>query len=195
MVLEEDQTLKADYEVLQQYSDYSILYSGRQDASIKNPWYTILVKQSNQKGFLASADTAISDTTAKQGEAPIIGKIKLKVKDGVKSTTAKVSLEDMTVYGKATTSSTTESPIGYEISDATLDLNVKGATQNENELIINQKANNVENITQNSVKNNDEDKANNNVPYTGIEDMIPVIFILAIIAVLAYINYRKYKNI
>lgn len=195
MVLEEDQTLKADYEVLQQYSDYSILYSGRQDASIKNPWYTILVKQSNQKGFLASVDTAISNTTAKQGEAPIIGKIKLKVKDDAKSTTAKVSLKDMTVYGEATTFSTTESPIGYEISDATLDLNVKGITQNENELIINQKANNVENITQNSVKNKDEGKANNNVPYTGIEDMIPVIFILAIISVLAYINYKKYKNI
>ena len=37
--------------------------------------------------------------------------------------------------------------------------------------------------------------ASNEVPYTGIEDTIPVIFILAIISVLAYINYKKYKNI
>ena len=44
-------------------------------------------------------------------------------------------------------------------------------------------------------KVNKDNKASNNVPYTGIEDTIPIIFILIVIATLAYINYRKYKNI
>ena len=44
-------------------------------------------------------------------------------------------------------------------------------------------------------KNKNDNRANNDVPYTGIEDTIPVIFILAVIALLAYINYRRYKNI
>lgn len=192
-VLDDDTSIKSDYT---EYANYSILYSGRQDDTNKNPWYIVLVKQGNQNGFLASMDTKFSSDSngakeIKPGESQIIGKIKLKVKDSVTGTTTKVLLSDMEVFGPETTGdTTTDTPKGDAISDASISLTIKEPTKDGTPI--------VSDIPKSEVKQNQNKNANiasNEVPYTGIEDTIPVIFILAIISVLAYINYKKYKNI
>ena len=127
----------------------------------------------------------------KPGESQIIGKIKLKVKDSVAGTTTKVLLSDIEVFGPETTGdTTTDTPKGDAISDASISLTIKEPTKDGTPI--------VSDIPKSEVKQNKNKNANiasNEVPYTGIEDTIPVIFILAIISVLAYINYKKYKNI
>lgn len=194
IILDDDASIKADYE---EYTDYSILYSGRQDSdnTIKNPWYMILVKQEDKNGFVGSVDTKFSSTVqpVKSGESQIIGKIKLKVKSNATGTTAKISLKDMEVFGAdSTNDSTTDTPKGDAISDASINLTIKEQTKDGTTSIKNIEENKNKQI---ETKNQSANIASNEAPYTGIEDTIPVIFILAIIALFAYINYKKYKNI
>lgn len=57
------------------------------------------------------------------------------------------------------------------------------------------KNNTQNNINKTNNKVQQENKAKENVPYTGIEDWVPFIFIGIITSVMAYINYRRYKDI
>lgn len=185
---EEDETILEDYE---DFEGYSILYSGRNNDEETNPWYVICAEESNIKAIIVSMDTAYSEevTAIGAGESQVVGKIKLKVKDSAEGTTEKISLTNMEVYGENNINdTTTETPVGEEISDSTINLTIKGteiSTIQENKSKENTELEN----------NSKENLANNNVPYTGIEDTIPVIFILVIIALFTYINYKKYKNI
>lgn len=193
IIPDEDESIKADYE---EYTDYSILYSGRQDddITIENPWYMILVKEENENGFIASVDSEFLEDIepVKQGESQIVGRIKLKVKDNVASTTtAKIALTEMKAFelGDSNDSSEDEDLTENELSDATLNLTIKGTSENSG--ISNQN----QNQNQNSNQKQEDNKAKSNVPYTGIEDIIPVVLIIIIIAILSYIGYRKYKDI
>lgn len=184
-----DETILEDYE---EYKDYSVLYSGRSDETATNPWYMIYVKESGQKGILAGIDTKASDSVQpiKPGDSQIVGKIKFKVKDNAKGTNAKIALTGMEVFGQEQTDSATDTPEGSEISDADVNLTLKEKTTEQPS----QTQTKTENQTHNKTTVNDN-KATNSVPYTGVEDAIPIILILLVIAIIAYINFIKYKNI
>lgn len=198
VVLEEDdETIVADYE---EYEGYQILYSGRMDETATNPWYILYAEIEDEIGFLAGIDDKALSTVqpVKSGSTQTIGKIKLKVKDGAEGTTAKLAFSDMEVFGPDDLSdTTTDVPEGSKISDATVNFTLIGMEPQEEQESEDQNTG-FETITDTGTstnKVNKDNKASNNVPYTGIEDTIPVIFILIVIATLAYINYRKYKNI
>lgn len=188
---EDDETLIADYE---EYEGYSIIYSGRMEETVTNPWYIIYAEEEGKQGFLAGIDTKALETVqpVKSGSTQTIGKIKLKVKDGAEGTTASLAFSDMEVFGPNDLSdTTTDVPAGSKISDATVNFKLTGMEpQGEQDPVgKNPGSKGTENVT------NKDNRAKNDTPYTGIEDTIPVIFILLIITTFAYINYRKYKNI
>ncbi len=194
---EDDETLIADYE---EYEGYSIIYSGRMEETVTNPWYIIYAEEEGKQGFLAGIDTKALETVqpVKSGSTQTIGKIKLKVKDGAEGTTASLAFSDMEVFGPNDLSdTTTDVPAGSKISDATINFTLTGMESQQEQEPEDQNTG-FETTTGTGTstnKVNKDNKASNNVPYTGIEDTIPVIFILIVIATLAYINYRKYKNI
>lgn len=187
VVPDDDESIIADYS---DYEGYTVLYSGRQDDSALNPWYIVYVEEEGQKGIIASVDTEYSNTVqaVKSGSSQVVGKIKLKVKDSATGTVAKIALTDMEAFEESSDSSTDGDTEDTAVSDTSVSFTLEGGTEEPTQI-----QTRTENKTQNKIEN--DNKSNNNVPYTGIEDTIPVIFILAIIAILAYINYRKYKNI
>lgn len=197
IVPEEDESFIADYE---EYKEYPILYSGRQDedSTTENPWYMLLAEENGEKGFIASLDTEFTENeeAIKQGDSQIIAKIKFKVKEDItKTSTAKISLTEIRAVESGDASDDLDEK---EISDATMNLTVKVESENSNEEDSNSNSNSYSNSNKkdNNQKNKqEENKAKSNVPYTGIEDVIPVIFILVIITLFAYINYKKYKDI
>ena len=182
----------------------SILYTGEKDTdtTVKNPWYVLHVKENEQNGIFAST---LSDP---QKTSQIVGRIKFKVKQNIEETPAEILIKDMEAFDADAISSGATS--GDKVTDASVILTVNGTSgngqQNNNGQTNNNQSNNTESgDTKNQIKNTqvknienrnkNDNRANNDVPYTGIEDTIPVIFILAVIALLAYINYRRYKNI
>lgn len=207
IVFEEDKEL-SEALVGTDFEGCEILYSGEKDndATIKNPWYVLYLEDGDSKGIYAST------SADPQIENQIIGRIKLKVKENVKSTKATVSLLETEVFDSETISNagSTGDLLGYEIADSEIALQINGASGTEAPSSGNNTQNNVNiqgNVT-NNVNNNKNtvnkstnkqtqsaNKANQNVPYTGIEDYIPFMFIAIIVAVMAYINYRKYKDI
>ncbi len=208
LVTEEDESIKVDYP---EFANYSILYSGRQDSdtTIENPWNMILVKQGTQNGFVASADTKFSDDVkpVKQGESQTVGKIKLKVKDNATATTTKITLTEMVAFEleNSSSSSGNEELTGNKMSDVTLNLTIKETSANTekpsnlNGNNTNEKNNNGNTWTgnQNNIQSpkQDDNKAKSNVPYTGIEDIIPILLIVSVISISSYVAYRKYKDI
>lgn len=187
IISDDDESIIADYA---DYEGYTVLYSGRQDDSVVNPWYIVYVEEEGQKGIIASVDSEYSDTiqAVKSGSSQVIGKIKLKVKDSAVGTAAKIALTDMEAFGEDSASDTDGDTGDNTVPDTSVSFTLKGGTEEPKQIQL---------ITENKIQNKSENdnKASNNVPYTGIEDTIPVIFILIVIATLAYINYRKYKNI
>lgn len=181
--------------------DISVLYNGEndEDSTIKNPWYVLVIKENN--GSIIYAST-LADP---QKESQIIGKIKFKVKDDVDETPAEISLTEMQAWDAETIANNeetwfdvTETSVALMVNETSSsgqtddDIQTDGDTQIGNVQSNNEKNTQVQNIKN---KGTSDNIASNNVPYTGIEDTIPVIFILAIIALFAYINYKKYKNI
>ena len=127
-----------------------------------------------------------------QKSSQIVGRIKFKVKENVDETPAEILLTEMEALDAETIANNGEN--GFEVSESSIVLTVNGTSSSE------QPSNpptekNVQVVQNIQNKPTNDNRANNDVPYTGIEDTIPVIFILAIISILAYINYRKYKNI
>lgn len=180
-----------------------ILYNGENDtdSTIKNPWYALLAKENN--GNIIYASTLAEP----QKESQIVGKIKLKVKEDVEETPAEILLTNMQALdAEAIANNQGE---GFAVSETSIVLKVNETNSNEQPddgddsdvQIGNIQKDNGKNQTKNTQVQNIQNKvkndniANNNVPYTGIEDTIPIIFILVIIALFAYINYKKYKNI
>lgn len=189
IVYEEDEELKEALEEteLAEY-DISILYNGKKDTdlTIKNPWYVLNVKENGGNLIMAST---LADP---QKSSQIVGRIKFKVKENVDETPAEILLTEMEALDAETIANNGEN--GFKVSESSIVLTVNGTSSSE------QPSNpptekNVQVVQNIQNKPTNDNRANNDVPYTGIEDTIPVIFILAIISILAYINYRKYKNI
>lgn len=208
IIYEDDEELKAELGE----EGCEILYNGEhdEDASIKNPWYLMYIEES---GFGGVCGATIGDP---QKESQIVGRIKLKVKDDATNTQATVKLS-MTSVVDAENIDSTE---GSTISDSEIKLQIAGESKDKEEDTNNEVQNNNTNKdntstntgktnTNNNIKNNTnsktnkvtnankqtENKATQDVPYTGIEDWIPFIFLGMVISVIAYINYRKYKDI
>ena len=174
-----------------EFKDCQILYSGEKDTdtTIKNPWYILYVENSGVKGIYGAT------TADPQIESQIIGKIKLKVKENVQSTKTTVGIVDTEVYDAETISNatSTENLTGYKISDSKIELQINGVTNTET-TVNNSSITGSQSKTQNSQQQT-ENKAKKEVPYTGIEDIIPFIFIVLIIGVVSYIRYIKYKDL
>lgn len=199
IVFEEDEDL-SNALVDTDFEGCKILYSGDKDSdsTIKNPWYVLYLEEGESKAIYAStgADPQI--------ESQIIGKVKLKVKENVKSTKTTVLLSATEVFDAEAilNAETTGEFQGYEISDSEITLQINGVSGGTTPVLENDTQNNLVNnnntIKQNSTVNNQTqsaNKVNQAVPYTGIEDYVPFVFIIIIVAVMAYINYRKYKDI
>ena len=196
LVFEEDEELSAALENTE-FKDCKILYSGDKDTdtTIKNPWY-LLCLEDEEGGKAIYGSTSADPQISNQ----VVGKIRLKVKGNAETTKATISITDTEVFDPEAISKyeTTGNLIGYEIEDSKIELQIKGKSNNGGLPVNNSIQNNAiqKNNINIDVNTHVENKANQNVPYTGIEDyIIPFIFIVVIIAVLAYINYRKYKEI
>lgn len=179
--------------------DISVLYNGENDddSTIENPWYVLCISGNN--GSIIYAFTSADP----QKESQIVGKIKFKVKDDVAETPAEISLTEMEAWDAETIANNEET--GFEVSETSVVLMINETSNNEqtdddvqtDNMQNDKEKDKIKNTQVQNIKNKETSAniANNNVPYTGIEDTIPVIFILAIIALFAYINYKKYKNI
>lgn len=209
IIYEDDDELKAELGE----EGCEILYNGEhdEDTSIKNPWYLMYIEEA---GFGGICGASIGDP---QKESQIVGRIKLKVKDDATNTQATIKLSMTSVVDAENVDSTE----GSTISDSEIKLQIKGESKDKDEPVNNVvQDNNTNNTskdntntgktnTNNNIKNNTnsnankvkntnkqtENKATQDVPYTGIEDWIPFIFLGMVISVIAYINYRKYKDI
>lgn len=193
IVPEEDESFIADYE---EYKDYPILYSGRQDedSTTENPWYMLLAEENGEKGFIASLDTVFTEDAEqiKQGDSQIIAKIKFKVKEDItKTSTAKISLTEIRAVESGDASDDLDEK---EISDATMNLTVKVESGNSNEENSNSGSNS-DKKDSNQQNNQEENKAKSSVPYTGIEDIMPIILTILVIAILSCVYCVKYKDI
>ena len=207
IIFEDDEELKAELGE----ENCEILYNGEHDtdSSIKNPWYLMYVEEAGIGGICGAT---IGDP---QLESQIVGRIKLKVKDNATTTQETVSL----LATEVVDAENIEAGTGYTISDSEIKLQITGESKDKDDSANNTVQNNNTNNnisaitnktnTNSSIKNNTnsntnkvtntnkqtENKATQDVPYTGIEDWIPFIFIGIIISVITYINYRKYKDI
>ena len=203
IVLVEDEELSEALEG-SEFEGCDILYSGYNDTdtTIKNPWYLLYLETEGSKGLYAStaADAQMEDQ--------IVGKIKLKVKEDVQATQTTISIVGTEVFDLEAilNAETTGDLVGYEIADSEIELKINAASKDGSSPVNNTTQNNTNNTNQNNnTKNNInktinnqtqvENKSKQDVPYTGIEDYIPFLFIIIIISVIAYINYRKYRDI
>ena len=215
VIFENDEEVKA--ELIQELGieGLEILYNGENDtdSSVNNPWYLIYAEP---EGVAVIYGATIGDP---QVESQIVGRIKLKVKDNATATQAKVTLLATEVYDAENIDSET----GHTITDSEIKLQVTGESENvtvnpgnantntnantnnnantNTNTNINTNANTNKTNMNNTIANKNTsnvvnaNKATQNVPYTGIEDWAPFIFIGIIISVIAYVNYRKYKDI
>lgn len=200
IVLIEDEELSEALEG-SEFEGCDILYSGYNDTdtTIKNPWYLLYLETEGSKGLYAStaADAQMEDQ--------IVGKIKLKVKENVQATQTTISIVGTEVFDLEAilNSETTGDLVGYEIADSEIQLEIKGTSKDGASSVNNatqnntNKSNNTKNNINKTINNQNqvENKSKQDVPYTGIEDYIPFLFIIIIISVITYINYRKYKDI
>lgn len=179
LVYEENEELKAELEGTE-FEGTGIVYYGETDTdtTIKNPWMLLCIEAEGEKGIYG---TSLADP---QIETQIVGKIKLKVKEGVKTQNVEVSLIDTEVLDAET-----EDETRFEILDSTLSLKIQGTTTPTTPV-----EENKNNTVQNQVKNI-ANQADKDVPYTGIQETFPIIAIILTIGILAYINYKKYKDI
>lgn len=200
IVPDNDESLKADY---QAYSNYDILYSGRQNEEEQNPWYTVYVKEEEQKGIFSSVDTAFSNNiqSVKPGDSKTVGEIKLKVKDSAKGTTT-IKITDMEVYDKNSADTNNGSSEGDKISDAAVTLTINEKTSTSGTTTVGTQGTTQQQNQQSQAQgstiqkqNTTDNKAKNDVPYTGAKEEISAIVIVLLITVLAYIKYNKYKNV
>lgn len=215
VIFEDNEELKAELERELGIEGLEILYNGENDtdSNINNPWFSIY---SEPEGIAVIYGSTLGDP---QVESQIVGKIKLKVKENATTTQAKFSLLATEVYD----AENIDSEVGYTIADSEIILQVTGKSENvtvnpgntntntNNNTNTNANTNTNTNINTNVNTNKtnmnntiankntsnvvNANKATQNVPYTGIEDWAPFIFIGIIISVIAYVNYRKYKDI
>lgn len=192
IISEDDEGLKEELEgtELEGY-DISILYNGEKDddSTIKSPWYIFGVEGNGGSVIMAGT---LSDP---QKSSQIVGKIKFKVKENVDETPAEILLTEMQAFDADAIANNEEN--GFKVSESSIVLTVNGTSGSEQSSSTPTEKNQIKNVQVQNIQNKatNDNRANNDVPYTGIEDTIRVIFILAIISILAYINYRKYKNI
>ena len=134
--------------------------------------------------YLATSEVEGSNGAALIGEntgdptiaTGVIGKIKLKVKNTVTTTTTDIKLKTITVFG----ADESENTISSEAST-----NLK----------INAVSNKTTNTTKKNNTNGQNTTANTSTPYTGVEEVAPIIIAVAIIAIVAFVKLIKYKDI
>lgn len=181
----EDSELEANFAGTE-FEGCEIIYSGGKDTdtTIKNPWYILYMENNGAKGIYGST------TADPQIETQIIGKIKLKVKENVQSTNTTIALVDTEVFDAETISNatSTEDLTGFKISDSKIDLQINGTIDTNTSTTENQSQ------AQNSQEQK-ENKAEQEIPYTGVEEFIPFIFIIIIVAIVLNLRYKKYKDI
>ena len=116
-----------------------------------------------------------------------LGSIKLKVKDTAITTTETISLTDVNVLDEAEET--------YEIDDATdvsITINaVSSSGGNTNK----KSSTNTNTETDKENTYNPSTTANQSAPYTGVEDVMPIIFAVAVITIIAFIGIIKYRDI
>lgn len=180
IIPEDDEELIADLEI--ESGETEILYNGENDTTVTNPWYLLYMESDGSGGVYGSS---MADPQTQQ---QVVGKINFKVKEDAISTSTTISLQGTEVYDSENVSeSENEGDLtGYEIADSDIKLQINGVAEEEEEpddIMINEEIEDVEDIA-------DED-----VPYTGIEDVIPFALIVIVFGIVAYIKYRKYKEI
>lgn len=190
VIFDEDPELKQSLAGTE-YENCEILYSGAKDtsSSIASPWCFLYVNVGGTSGIYATTEGDPQIATQ------VIGKIKLKVKDGVTSTTTKVSLTEMEAIDAETiaNSGNTGNLQGYKVSDTNINLTIKGTSQ-DNIQNVNNNTDNTKNNQKTNVYQNDK-KDDKPLPSTGIKDILPIIIILIVISIIAYIKYKKYQDI
>lgn len=126
-----------------------------------------------------TGDPATSSTT--------IGIIKLKVKDTATTTTTTISLRSTSVVDvkEKTYELSKEASVNFTVN--AINTTIQSGTQNTT----NSKIQNIA-TTSNETANS---TANTSAPYTGVEEILPIIFVVAIITVVAFVKFVKYKDI
>ena len=194
LVVEENEELKAAISQIEGMSGFEkseVLYSGLDNITTNsNPWYMLYFESSGEKAVFGSALTALKNTQE-------IGKIKLKVKDGVTATTEKIEFGTIVVVdGLALDTNQSASAKEYTISGANVNLTIKPTSNSGSNQQIPQVSTNKEqnsNTSNNKVQTNNQ--ATGEAPNTGVEDYLPFVFIIITIGTFSYIKYKKYKDI
>ena len=145
-------------------------------------------------GEVDDADGAvlIAETAGTPDKSSVtIGSIKLKVKSNAITTTEAISLSEISVLDDAEEV--------YEIDDASdINITINAISNSETETEAAEEQSKNENTNENIGKlntYNSASTANQSAPYTGVEDVAPIIFAVTVIAIVAFIGIIKYREI
>lgn len=198
LVVEQDEQLKQAISQIEGMSDFEkceVLYNGTTNTST-NPWYMLYFESAGQKAVFGSV------VQAAQKDTQEIGKIKLKVKEGVTATTEKIEFTTIIVVDGSALETSQTNAAEHTVSGTNVSLTIKStATSGGNQQIpqVNSTTNtNKEGTTQTNVSNNKQqtnNQAPTQAPNTGVEDYLPFAFIIISIGTFSYIKYKKYKDI
>ena len=179
-------------ESLESQGNVAMFYIGKNDTtSTKSNWNGLLYYDSTgKKGIMLTANE-------RQKSSQTIAKLKLKVKDNVPKTSAKISLESIVAYDANTNEK--------EVNNTSITFSIDGVQTIQNALGTSNLPNNHGSGNNNSNSNENKNAMQNNniendisdkeAPNTGVEDYLPAFSIIIIIAIFSYINYRRYKDI
>lgn len=131
----------------------------------ESEWNLLLGKSESENLIIGSNEEA--QTTNQQ-----IGQIKFIVKDTAVQGSTSISLNTITVGNEEITSET------GAINDINLSLTIGAKT-----------------LKTTSTNTNQNIKAGNSIPKTGVEDALPIMFIAITISAISYMQYKRYKNI
>lgn len=204
LVVEQNEQLKQAISQIEGMSDFEkceVLYNGAANTSI-NPWYMLYFESAGQKAVFGSV------VQAAQKDNQEIGKIKLKVKDGVTATTEKIEFTTIIVVDGSALETTQADTTEHTVTGTNVSLTIKPKTTSEGNQQIpqinnsnnnnNNSNNNKEQTIQNSTSGNNtqtNNQAPTQAPNTGVEDYLPFAFIIIAIGTFSYIKYKKYKDI
>lgn len=169
--------------------DVGAVYIGENDPEeSNNKWNAlILVDESAGLGLMAFNDD-------EQTQTQTVAKIKLTVLDDVDVSNAKVSLEDIQVYGSSNDAMDTEDS---NIISFTIDIDEPEEIEEEDEPIAQAPANKASG-NKVAVATTNTNPSDRSAPYTGVEDYFPgfvVIMLVAVALTTYYIYIKEYRNV
>ena len=163
--------------------------------SVKDKWIIGIAESGELSGvktiIIIYLDTTGSDAAVEVGETKEIGEIEFEALECEEAKSTVVKFYEMIVdeeleIGEASTQTIKVQPkesLLEEMDDDDNDNNRQQLGSNNN------------NNNNNKDNKNNKDKADKELAYTGVEDVIPYIMVLIIVAILSYIKCKKYKNI